>query len=293
MRRRDEVMVGLVISVAFIIAIVGTLWLVRGGLASGYPLYTRFPWGYGIKQGQAVLLTGVNIGFVGDVDLRQDGTLLVTMRINKRYRVPEGTTASIEPNGIFGDVEVALRPVRPTLAFIPPGDTIPIGKSPPGLQDLLARVDTVGAHLNDVARTVELELVQNGGIADLRKTLSGANQLVTQLSSIAAEQSRQLSATMRSLNRTASAIDSATVDSAVRNLKTTTANLADLSSEMRTSATQLNTLLAKADTGSGTAGKLLNDPAVYNNLQGLLARLDSLTADLKKHPGRYISLKIF
>jgi phospholipid/cholesterol/gamma-HCH transport system substrate-binding protein len=293
MRRRDEVMVGLVISVAFIVAIVGTLWLVRGGLASGYPLYTRFPWGYGIKQGQAVLLTGVNIGFVGDVDLRQDGTLLVTMRINKRYRVPEGTTASIEPNGIFGDVEVALHPVRPTLAFIPPGDTIPVGKSPPNLQDLLARVDTVGAHLNDVARTVELELVQNGGIAELRKTLTGANQLVGQLSSIAAEQSRQLSATMRSLNRTASAIDSASVDSAVRNLKTTTANLADLSSEMRTSATQLNTLLAKADTGSGTAGKLLNDPAVYNNLQGLLARLDSLTADLKKHPGRYISLKIF
>jgi phospholipid/cholesterol/gamma-HCH transport system substrate-binding protein len=293
MRRRDEVMVGLVISVAFVIAVLGTLWLVRGGLASGYPLYTRFPWGYGIKQGQAVLLTGVNIGFVGDVDLRPDGTLLITMRINKRYRVPEGTTATIEPNGIFGDVEVALHPVRPTTSYIPRGDTIPVGKSPPNLQDLLARVDTVGTHLNDVARTVQLELVQKGGIAELRKTLAGANQLVAQLSSIAAEQSRQLSVSMRSLNRTVSAIDSASVDSAVKNLKVTTANLASLSGEMRTSATELNTLLAKADTGSGTAGKLLNDPAVYNNLQGLLARLDSLTADLKKHPGRYISLKIF
>jgi phospholipid/cholesterol/gamma-HCH transport system substrate-binding protein len=293
MRRRDEVMVGLVISVAFVIAVLGTLWLVRGGLASGYPLYTRFPWGYGIKQGQEVLLTGVNIGFVGDVDLRPDGTLLVTMRINKRYRVPEGTTATIEPNGIFGDVEVALHPVRPTTSYIPPGDTIPVGKSPPNLRDLLARVDTVGTHLNDVARTVQLELVQKGGIAELRKTLVGANQLVAQLSSIAAEQSRQLSVSMRSLNRTVSAIDSASVDSAVKNLKATTANLASLSGEMRTSATELNTLLAKADTGSGTAGKLLNDPAVYNNLQGLLARLDSLTADLKKHPGRYISLKIF
>ncbi len=293
MRRRDEVLVGIVISAAFILVILGTLWLVRGGLTSGYPLYAKFPWGFGLKQGQEVLLSGVNIGFVGDVDLRPDGTLLVTMRIKKHYRVPEGTTATIEPNGIFGDVEVALHPVRPTRSYIPAGDTVPIGKSPPGLQDLLARMDTASMQLNDVARTVQLEMVQNGGIADLRKTLAATNTLVSRLSTIAAEESRQLSATMHSLNRAVSAIDSASVDSAVRNMNATTANLAGFTKDLRTTAGELNGLLAKADTGAGTAGKFLNDPTVYNNLQRLLARLDSLSADLKAHPGRYVNLKIF
>ena len=54
-----------------------------------------------------------------------------------------------------------------------------------------------------------------------------------------------------------------------------------------------NGILAKVDTGSGTAARLVNDPAVYNNLKGLLARLDSLTADLKKNPKRYINVHIF
>ena len=116
---------------------------------------------------------------------------------------------------------------------------------------------------------------------------------MAQLSAIAADQSRQLSATMQTLHRAVSAIDSATVDSTVRNLKTTSSNLASLSSDLRATIAQLNLVLAKADTGSGTAAKLLNDPGVYDHLQALLTRLDSLTADLKQHPGRYINLKIF
>jgi phospholipid/cholesterol/gamma-HCH transport system substrate-binding protein len=38
-KRRDEVLVGLVISVAVIVTVLGSLWLARGGLSKGYPLY--------------------------------------------------------------------------------------------------------------------------------------------------------------------------------------------------------------------------------------------------------------
>jgi phospholipid/cholesterol/gamma-HCH transport system substrate-binding protein len=293
MKHRDDVLVGLVISVGIAILVVGMLYLVRGGLQTGYPLYARFPWGSGIKQGQTVFLSGVDVGFVGDVNLVPDGTLTVTMRIKSNYKVPQGTTATIEPNGIFGDVDIALRPQRPNRPPIPAGDTVPIGKPAVNLADLLARVDTASGHLSDVARTVQVELVQGGGIADLRLTLENANKLVLQLSQIAAEESQQLTASMHSLNRAVSAIDSATVDSAVKNLKTTTANMATLTHTLAGTTAKLDGILAKVDTGQGTAAKLVNDPALYNNLQSLLGRLDSLTADLKKNPNRYINVHIF
>ena len=41
MKRRDEVLVGVFLTVAVAIALLGTLWLVRGGLSSGYPLYAQ------------------------------------------------------------------------------------------------------------------------------------------------------------------------------------------------------------------------------------------------------------
>jgi phospholipid/cholesterol/gamma-HCH transport system substrate-binding protein len=293
MKHRDDVLVGVVVTLAFVILLVGSVWLVRGGLESGYPLYARFPWGSGIKQGQSVLLSGVDVGFVGDVDLRQDGTLIVTMRVNKQYHVPQGTTASIEPNGIFGDVDVALRPGRPTTSSIAESDTVPTGRASPTLTDILASVDTASGKLNDVARTVQVELVQGGGIADLHKTLTNANHLVVELAAIAAEQSRQLSVSMRSLNRAASAIDSSAVDSTVQNLKAASAHMASLTSDLQQTTSRLNSVLAKVDSSGGTVGKLLNDPALYTNLNALLARFDSLTADLKSNPKRYINVHIF
>jgi phospholipid/cholesterol/gamma-HCH transport system substrate-binding protein len=293
MKHRDDVLVGVVVTIGFIVLLLGSVWLVRGGLQSGYPLYARFPWGSGIKQGQSVLLSGVDVGFVGDVDLRPDGTLIITMRINKQYHVPQGTTATIEPNGIFGDVDVALRPARPTNSYIAESDTVPNGRPSPTISDILASVDTASGKLNDVAKTVQVELVQGGGIADLHQTLQHANHLVVQLSGIAAEQSKQLSTSMHALNRAVSAIDSAAIDSTVQNLKASSANMANLTDNLKQTTVRLNSVLAKVDSGGGTAGRIINDPAIFNDVHALLARFDSLTADLKNNPKRYINVHIF
>ncbi len=292
MKTRDTVLVGVVLSLAVIALFVGTIYLARGGLQSGYPLYVRLPWGAGIRQGQPVLLAGANVGFVGDVDLLQDGTLIVTLRVGKHFKVPEGTTAIVEPNGIFGDAEVALR-ARPSLSYFAPGDTVPAGKAPPGIQELMARADSASGHLQDVARAVQVELVQGGGIADLRKTLEGANSLVTQLSKIASDESTQLAQTMHALNRTTSAIDSASVDSAVKNLKATTANMSALSSNLERATDHLDGILVKVDSGGGSIGKLLNDSTFALDLHRVLSQFDSLAADLRKHPNKYVNVHVF
>ena len=52
-------------------------------------------------------------------------------------------------------------------------------------------------------------------------------------------------------------------------------------------------MLDKVNNGTGTAAKMLNDPAVYARLDTLLLRVDSLVMDLKKNPKKYINLRIF
>jgi phospholipid/cholesterol/gamma-HCH transport system substrate-binding protein len=56
---------------------------------------------------------------------------------------------------------------------------------------------------------------------------------------------------------------------------------------------RLNSVIAKLEKGDGSAAKLLNDPGLYNDLRSVLNRVDSLTADFKKNPRRYIDLRIF
>jgi phospholipid/cholesterol/gamma-HCH transport system substrate-binding protein len=293
MKRRDEVLVGILLTVGVVIAVLGTIWLVRGGFSSGYPLYARFKWGAGVKQGQPVRLAGVQIGVVADVDLDPRGTILVKMTIEDDYHVPRNSTAAVQPVGIFGDQEIALLPAEPSPIFFAEGDSVPAAVPKPGLPELTARADTISRRLDDVARAVQLELVQGGGIADLRKTLASTHDLARQLGTIAAEQSRQLSATLTRFRNTTAAIDSVQLDSTVRNLQQTTRNLATFTDSLVGTTRALNAVLAKADKGDGTMAKLLNDPGLYYDLRRLSTRLDSLTADFKKNPRRYINLEIF
>jgi phospholipid/cholesterol/gamma-HCH transport system substrate-binding protein len=293
MKKRDEVLVGLVITVAVIVVVLGSLWLARGGLSKGYPLYVKFPWGAGLKQGQPVLLVGVNVGYVDEVELHQDGILVTTLRIVKSYQVPLTSRAAVVPNGIFGDQAIAITPSRPDPRSFKPGDTIPIGPSTPGISDLTSRADSVMRSVNAITLALQTEMVASGGIHDLRNTIAATNRLVNDFATIAAEQSRQLSATMTSLRRATSAIDPAKVDSTVNNLRTSSANLAEISGQLKETSGKLDLLLAKVDSGPGSVAKLINDPGAYNDVRAVLQRMDSLLADIKKNPKRYINVKVF
>jgi phospholipid/cholesterol/gamma-HCH transport system substrate-binding protein len=300
MKKRDDVLVGIVMALAIIVAILGSLWLARGGLSKGYALYAKFPWSSGLKQGQPVLLAGVNVGYVDEVQLRQDGTVLTTFRVGKDYKVPQGTVATVIPNGIFGDMAIALTPKRPNPLSIPENDTIPVGPSSPGIAELTSKGDSIATSVNAITTALNKELVASGGVADLRKTLASSNalmlnmnKLVTEFSSIAAEQNRQLSMTQASLRRATSGVDSAKIDSTLKNVRATSENFAILSADFQKTSAKLDSVIAKANNGPGSVGLALNDPGAYNDVRALIQHMDSIMVDLKKNPKRYINLKIF
>ncbi|MDQ3242758.1 MAG: MlaD family protein [Gemmatimonadota bacterium] len=293
MKKRDDVLVGLVMLVAIIVAITGSLWLARGGLSKGYALYAKFPWSSGLKQGQPVLLAGVNVGYVDEVKLRQDGTVLTTFRVGKEYQVPQGTVATVVANGIFGDMAIALTPVRPNPRSIPENDTVPVGPSAPGLAQITGKADSIATSVNAITTAFQKDLVAAGGIDEMRRAIASTNRLVNQFSSIAAEQNRQLTATFASFRKATSGIDSAKIDSTLVNLREASANMASISEELRATSLKLDAIVAKVDSGNGTASKLLNDAGVYDDVRKLLAQLDTVLVDFKNNPRRYINLKVF
>jgi phospholipid/cholesterol/gamma-HCH transport system substrate-binding protein len=300
MKRRDEVLVGIFLTVAAAIALLGTLWLVRGGLSSGYPLYSRFAWGQNLKPGQQVLLAGVAVGAVADVKLRDDGYLDVTLRVNDDVKVPKNAVASVKPVGIFGDAAIALTPKGPSKVSYVEGDTVPVGPADTDIQAIMNRVDSIGATVQTMTKAINADLVAAGGIKDMRKSLANAAQLTEaaarlsiQLNSIAAEQNRNLTATMSSFRRAASAVDSAKIDSTMRNFQTSSASLTRIAANLDSTSRHANSLIAGIERGEGNAGKLLRDTLLYNDLRRLVGQVDTVLVDLKANPRKYINLSIF
>lgn len=293
MKRRNEVTVGILLTVAVIVLITGTLWLVRGGLRSGYPLFTRFAWGQSLKQGQAVLLAGVTVGYVSDVQLNPAGVIDVDMRIQKKFKVPRTAVAEIYPVGIFGDVAVALKPSGPSPISYAPGDTVPSRPATGGLDALQARTDTVTASLARITRALEIELVQAGALREIRQTIVATNRFVAQLQGMVGEQNRNFSATLAAFRGAAKAVDSAQIASTLTSFRQTSASADSLMLRLSSNTTQLQAILARLERGDGTAGKFLTDTLLYRDARNLLIRVDSLMTDFQRNPRKYINLRVF
>lgn len=293
MKRRDEVTVGILLTVAAIVLILGLLWLVRGGLSRGYPLHTRFEWGQNLKQGQPVTLAGVTIGVVTGVELNPAGTLDVDISIRREYKVPKNSFAEVIPVGIFGDVSVALKPTGPSPISYEPGDTVPSRPATGGLDALQARADSILLTVGRVTKALEAEFVQAGGLRDMRQAVASANRLVGQLGAVAAEQNRNLTMTMASLRKATSAVDSAQIAATLGTVRGTAASADSLMQRLSSNTTQLQAILARIERGEGTAGKFLTDTLLYSDMRRVMASVDSLMADFKRNPRKYINLTIF
>lgn len=293
MKRRDEVLVGIVATAAVGLGVVGSLYLARGGLLPGYEVYSVFDWGAGLRQGQPVMLSGVSVGYVATTDIRRDGKLIVGMRIYKNYDVPIGTTSRVAPNGVFGDMMVTLQPSQATDEHFAPGDTIPSGAPTVGIGEILGKVDSIGRDVQALTKALRTELVDERGLADLRRTVGAAQALIQTLERVAVEQSRELTRTQQSVRRVAGALDSAQVDSTLHAVGDLAGNVARLTVDLQGTAANLDAVLRKLESGEGSAARLLNDDGLYRDTRALLQRLDSLTADFQRNPRKYIKLSVF
>jgi phospholipid/cholesterol/gamma-HCH transport system substrate-binding protein len=298
MKRRDEVSVGIVITVAVVVLLLGTLWLIRGGLKNGYPLHTRFAWGQNLKQGQPVLLAGVSVGYVGDVTLRRDGYLDVLIRVFDQYQIPKGSVATVKSIGIFGDVAVALTPPTPvpTVSYVP-DDTVPPGPPSADINQIMDRVDSIGRSVSVLTKALEVDVVQAGTLKDINRIMASTAKLSAQMQGVVAEQNRNLTETFASFRSAAGHLsnvaDSAQIAASLARIRETTENAARLSANLDSTNSQLRALLAQAQRGNGTVGKFLSDTTVYTDVHRVLAQMDSLLADIKKNPKKYINLRIF
>jgi phospholipid/cholesterol/gamma-HCH transport system substrate-binding protein len=285
------------VTVALIILIGGTVWLIRGGFSRGYPLYAKFSWGQNLKNGHPVLLAGQTVGYVSDVTLKA-GYLDVELRITEEDQgIPRGSKASVIPVGIFGDVAISFKPPLPLpTENYNPGDTVPVGAAPADMGAILARVDTIGTSVSRLASAIEKEFVAGGGLRDLRRMTASMATTSEQLSRVIANQDRNVTVLLADFRQTmhkfGSMIDSASVDSTVRNVRSMSDNMARLIRQVDSTNSEMRLLVAKANNGRGSLGMLLNDTSLYTNVRNLVATTDSLLNDFKKDPKKYINVRV-
>jgi phospholipid/cholesterol/gamma-HCH transport system substrate-binding protein len=132
-----------------------------------------------------------------------------------------------------------------------------------------------GSLSNVRAITDQLDASVRGNLRDLDVILGNLSQASDALRKLAGSQKQE---------------DLAAI---TQDAKSAAASLKGASLKLDSSLVVLQGVLAKADSGQGTLGKLLNDRALYDHLDELVRHADEFVQDWKKNPKKYVNLEVF
>lgn len=257
----------------------------------------------GIEQASPVVIRGVKVGSVVDIELdptKEEGVKL-TLVVSNKYDLPVDSKAKLFSDGLMGGKAIAIEYGTAT-EYLEDGDQIASAYDK-GLMDIAgAELEGLTTKIREALGSLTLTLDNvNGMLDENRKSLNGVmknlDSMTGSMDDVLTGKRQELADIVENLSSFADALgrNSAQIDSVITNVATVTDQFAaaDVAASLQQTLAKLNTTLEKLNNSEGTVGKLLNDKALYDNLTAASANLSTLLADLQAYPKRYVHFSVF
>ncbi len=263
--------------------------------------YVKFSDVCGLLEANQVFANGYAVGLVRsiDYDYANGDVVVVGIELDKKMRLPVGTTADLEME-VLGGVKMNLRLGNNPLEHVAPGDTISgslyqgamaqVSAMVPQLVSLLPKLDSILTNLNHITADPALsQSVRNIAdvTANLKTTTGSLNAL---LENDVPRITRRLDNIGANLEKTTGQLASVDVAATMASVNATLESVHSLSRRMDGIALGLDTRMNSTD---NTLGALLNDRKLYDTLNTTVGSANSLLLDLKANPKRYVHFSVF
>lgn len=304
-----EIKTGVMVVASLFIIIVGVYFLKGFNIfSSDKNYYCYFDNVEGLVPSATVQIKGYVIGAVKEVALSDGNKVRVTIAVNRKIKIPAGTTAALFSPDLMSGKSLRLD-VGNGPSYLKDKDTIPT-KVELGLlakvgsqldpvmanaQQVMLRLDSILVNVQNILDPQTKQNIQSS-MASLDVTMKNFAALSTKLNG----ESDQLSGTIRNANSITSnfAKNNDNISGILSNLKSTTDQLSKSQldqtlKELQATLTEAKGVMSKVNKGEGSLGQMVNDKQLYNNLVTSLNTLDKLIDDVNKHPSRYINIRLF
>ncbi len=160
--RWAEIKVGVFVIGAFLILIIGSLWITGSLFFRGHQLdyWVLMKSSGEIEVGDRVRMSGVSVGRIKEVRLRTDKEWPVAFQVALRPDVPikADSMAQILTSGLLGDGSLQIGPGTSEAPLLKQGGEI-FGQTAPDLQELLEKMDQMTGFINEVSKEARPVLV--------------------------------------------------------------------------------------------------------------------------------------
>ncbi len=249
----------------------------------------------GLIKSNPVKISGFNVGRVADIKLLQkrNNAVLVTMEIDDDIVLGDSAVASLSAS-LLGDVSVVID-VGNLAKPLEPGDTL-ISAIAPGLTDLLVEstepitqnLPATIANLNKILEELE------GSGDEMKKAIREFRTTAQKLNGIMDENKAEIKTTMANTAALSAELKQRVAEAKdllqhLNNIaqKTEAIDLATTAAHLDTVLTETAQLLRTLQSEEGTLGKLMYDEELYNNLNRAVADLDTLLIHIDENPKHF------
>ena len=309
MKITSETKVGVLAAVAIVILIVGYSFLKGNDVfSSENEFYAKYDRVDGLAVSKPVLVNGYQIGRVSKLTLLSSGQILAQFKIDPEYAIPNNTIARLESTDLLGGKAIIFE-LGGSSQYAQDGDTLnaniqkdlleqvePVQKK---AEMIVARLDSVLTSVNSTLNPAFQKNFERSftSIARTLETLEGTTKTVDGL---VGTQSTRIAAIMGNLESISGNFknNNQKITSIMNNLDKVTddvakANFAQTMAEANKAVAELQAVITKVNSGTGSLSQLINDPKMYDNLNNAANNLDKLMIDLKANPKRYVSFSVF
>jgi phospholipid/cholesterol/gamma-HCH transport system substrate-binding protein len=254
----------------------------------------------GLIPGAKVSINGLSIGKISKIDFLPNTTkILVTMDVRKELDFSSESAAMLYETGLIGGKAISIIPLFDQQKVVQNGDTLQ-AKVKPGLTELINRqIEPLQIKIESMLSSADSlfagvsNVLDNNTQTNLKNTLKNLSITTKNLNNASLAAVEILNYNQEQLNATFSNIKD-TSD----NLKSITDSISNAQitytlKQFTKTVKGLNQIVSTIESGEGTAGKLIKDETLYQNLTEASKELESLLSDLKNHPKRYVHFSLF
>jgi len=313
MKISNETKIGALTAVAITMLVLGFNFL-KGKTFFGKSnsLFAKYTNVHGLANSNPVMINGLQVGTVYSITTDKNmKVILVNMNLTKDVNIPINSFASINSSPLSTtSLEIKLGDAT---EYLSKNDTIKTEAGAGILDAAVQEIRPVLGQVKNAVKSLDSVLMTVAGVLDpnaknnIRGILDNLNKTTVGLTASSASLqillNTQTGALAKSLDNVSAftgnlANNNDKLTAVMTNLDKTTTNLSNLDLEktlntLNGTIGELKSTIGKLNTNNGTAGLLLNDTKLYNNLTATANKLNVLLDDLKTNPKRYISFSVF
>ncbi len=317
MKLSKELIAGLITVAAIGILVAGVNFLKGNSFFGGDDVYyAYFPNSGGVTAATPVMVNGVEVGKVLEVDLtgEKDSLKKVLMKFNIQktdFKIPKNAVIEAGSLDLFSkgliismsDAANGYYSVGARIQGIVSTDITsqvkeyadPITKN---VQTMMTSIDKMVKDISafwDTSATSEIE----GSLREVKIAIKKFGNAAVQIEEMVASERVKLASIMSNVQSITENLKQSNEDikKIVGNVKTisddmVTADFKSVVGDARKTLQSVNAILASAEKGEGTLGKLVKDQELYDQLVSTNKSLQNLLSDLQLHPERYIHFSV-